>query len=258
MSALLLAAVLAPWFLVLFHHAGFVWWHRARNRPVPVGLSWLRHEVADAGWIGWWYLRGFFADGPRPGRGRPVLCVHGYTQSGANFVGLRAYLDRPTVAVSLLYRLAPLPWYAARLEARLEELVHRSPDGVDVVAHSMGGIVLRLVLARRPDLARALRRVVTLGSPHRGTAAARWIPLLPEATALRRKSHLLRSLPSLVELVPNGRVVTVAAVADTLVYPLETALVPGAEHVVLADMGHAGLLTRRQAHEVVRAALDAA
>jgi triacylglycerol lipase len=250
------AAVLVIAAVVVVHHLGFVAWHRARGRATPAGLEWMVHEVRDGARVGWWYLRGYFADGHRPGEGRPVLCVHGYSQSGANFFGLRAHLRRPTVAVSLLHRLAPLLWYAARLEARLERLIADHPDGVDVVAHSMGGVVLRVVLASRVDLAARVRTVVTLGTPHRGTAAARWIPVLPELKALRRRSAFLAALPSLVELVPHGRVVTIAAAADTLVYPVETALVPGAEHVVLPDMGHAGLLTRFEAYEAVRLALD--
>ncbi len=243
--------------VVVVHHVGFVAWHRARGRATPAGLEWVAHELRDGARLGWWYVRGFFGDGHREGEGRPVLCVHGYTQSGTNFHGLRTHLRRPSVAVSLLHRLAPLRWYAARLEARLEALVRAHPDGVDVVAHSMGGVVLRMVLSARRDLAASVRTVVTLGSPHRGTAAARWIPLLPEVRALKRRSELLASLPTLVELLPHGRVVTIAAEADTLVYPLETALVPGAHHVVLPGMGHAGLLTRRAAYEAVARALEA-
>lgn len=250
--------VAVPLGVLTVHHASFVRWHTARGRPAPAGLEWLVHEVLDLRWIGWWYLRAFFGDGHRAGEGRPVLCVHGYTQSGTNFHGLRVHLRRPTVAVSLLHRLAPLRWYAARLEARLEDLVRAHPDGVDVVAHSMGGVVLRMVLAGRRDLAAGVRTVVTLGSPHRGTAAARWLPpVVPEVRALRRRSPVLASLPSLVELLPHGRVVTIAATADTVVYPVETALVPGAHHVVLPGMGHAGLLTRREAFEAVARALDA-
>ncbi len=258
MAALAALALFLPVAVVVAHHVRFVRWHHVRGRRAPTGLGWLRHEVVDGGWLAWWWLRSFLGEGRPGGGGRPVLCVHGYTQSGANFAGLRAHLRRPTVAVSLLHRLAPMRWYAARLERRLEHLVREHPGGVDVVAHSMGGVVLRLVLASRRDLAAAVHTVVTLGSPHAGTAAARFVPLLPEVVALRRGSALLASLPSLVELLPHGRVVTVAAAADTLVYPVETALVAGADHVVLDGMGHAGLLTRREAHEVVRLALDGA
>jgi pimeloyl-ACP methyl ester carboxylesterase len=150
------------------------------------------------------------------------------------------------------HRLAPVSWYLRRLERAVERAVGLDPEGIDVVCHSMGGVLLRSVLARRPDLARRIRRVVTLGSPHRGTAAARGIPWLPEVQALKRRSAFLAGLPSLSALVP--RAVTVAGTLDTIVYPVDTALEDGAEHVVI-PAGHAGLLTRPEAVAAVRHAL---
>jgi pimeloyl-ACP methyl ester carboxylesterase len=117
-------------------------------------------------------------------------------------------------------------------------------------------VIARLVLSRRPDLAERLRRVVTLGTPHRGTAAARGIPLLPEVRALKRRSELWRSLPELSELLPHAKIASVAGTHDTIVYPVSTALIPGADHVVLDGVGHAGLLTRPHAIDAVLTHLD--
>lgn len=244
------------------HHHRFDRYHRRKGLRTPAAFGrWALAEARDFGVLGWWHLRAFLRDGwraPTEVRGRPVVCVHGYTQNATNFWGLRRVLERkgrPTVAISMLHRLAPIRWYARRLERRLEALIARSPDGIDVVAHSMGGIVLRMVLAARADLAAAVRTVVTLGSPHRGTAAARGIPLLPEVRALKRRSALWADLPELTALVPHARVVAVAGDADTIVYPVDTSLVPGAEAVVLRGIGHAGLLTRPRALAAVRRAL---
>ncbi len=271
MDWLLSALVLLPVVVVglaaggiAFHHGRFVAWHARRGRVAPIGLGWLLVEARDLMPVLWWHVRGFLRDGlvvPSRAEGRPVVFVHGYTQNATNFWGLRRHLElagRPTVGVSLFHRLAPLPWYARRLERRLEALVRASPDGVDVVAHSMGGIVLRLVLAARADLRDAVRTVVTLGSPHHGTAAARGFRyLLPEVHALRRGAMKTRGLPHLSDLLPHAKVVSVAGDADTVVYPVETALVPAARHVVLSGIGHAGLLSHPSSWEVVREALGA-
>lgn len=256
MALLSLVASAAIAAVLAFHHLRYVRYHRDRGREAPAGLEWVAFELRDGLVLGWWYLRGFFGDGGRGGHGRPVVCIHGYTQAGANFVGLRAHLRRPSVAISLQHRFAPLRWYAARLEGKLQAYCRAHPDGIDVVAHSMGGVVLRMVLDRRPDLAAVVRVAVTLGTPHRGTAAGRGLGWTPEIRALKRRSALLAQLPALPALVPHGRVVTVASTADTVVYPVETALADGAEPVVLDGVGHAGLLTDRGVFEVVRRALD--
>ncbi|MEQ1504561.1 MAG: hypothetical protein ABMB14_20145 [Myxococcota bacterium] len=246
------------------HHRRFVDYHRRKGtEPKTTFSRWVAAETRGAGTLASWYVRGFLRDGLRvPARsaGRVVLCIHGYTQNATNFHGLRQVLEadgRPTVAVSLGYRLAPLSWYARRLERALDGLVGaQNPDGIDVVAHSMGGVVLRMVLADRPDLRPALRTVVTLGTPHRGTAATRGLGVLPELRALHRRSTLLAGLPQLPALIPDAKVVTIAGDADTVVYPVETSLVTGAHKVVLPGVGHAGLLTTPPAWDAVRRALS--
>ena len=241
-----------------WHHTRWVAYYRRKGLPLPGRAvdAWSA-EAADLVQLGRWYVTAWLADGLRvpPDREGPaVVCVHGYTQSGSNFWGIRRALEarrRATVAVSLLHRLAPPAWYADRLERRLDALVADEPR-IDVVCHSMGGVVLRAVLARRADLRDRVGHVVTLGSPHAGTAAARGIPWLPEVQALKRRSRWLAALPPLVELAP--RVTTVAGTLDTIVYPTDSALEPGADHVVL-PVGHAGLLTRRAAIDAVVDAL---
>lgn len=247
------------------HHRRFVGYHAYKGLPQQTSFgTWLRAESLGAGTLGWWTLTGFRHNGlrvPPNAAGRPVLCVHGYGQNPTNFVGLRRVLEaagRPTVAVSLRHRLAPLDRYAERLAEHIRTMAEQWPDGLDIVAHSMGGVVLRLVLHTHPDLRASVRTVITLGSPHRGTASTRGIPLLPELVALRRRSVLLRDLPQLPELLPHGRVVTIAGDTDTMVYPVETSLVPGAEAVVLPGIGHAGLLTSPQSWAAIQQALDVA
>jgi pimeloyl-ACP methyl ester carboxylesterase len=248
------------------HHRRFVGYHAHKGLvAVPSFSEWVSAEARGGAVLGYWHVMGLIDSlaSSKPLTGRLVVCLHGYTQNATNFLGLRRSLQeagRPTVALSLGYRLAPMSWYAHRLERelrRLSEAHAGTPDGgFDLVAHSMGGVVLRMVLAQHPELRSALRTVVTLGSPHHGTAAARGIPLLPEIRALRRRSELLRDLPHLSELLPQARLVAIAGDADTVVYPLETALAPGAQRVVLPGIGHAGLLTEPVAWQAVQRALN--
>jgi pimeloyl-ACP methyl ester carboxylesterase len=257
-----LAALTVLWWAAVgwWHHHRYAAYLRFKGAGAPAsGWSVLWAELVDTLRLSGFFARSLGRDGwlePELPAGRPVLCVHGYTQNGTNFWGIRQRLlalGRPSRAVSMVPGVARMNWYAARLERTLEEVVEQREGSVDVICHSMGGVVLRMVLARRPDLARRVAAAVTLGSPHAGTAAARGIPWLPEVQALKRRSVLLAELPPLTELVQ--RVVTVAGTLDTVVYPLDSALVDGAEQVVL-PVGHAGLLTAPAAVEVVVRAVE--
>ncbi|GAA4095056.1 esterase/lipase family protein [Actinomadura miaoliensis] len=94
---------------------------------------------------------------PRP-RSPPAL-VPGYG-GGAAFV-----LDLPGDGTGDLRE------QARALDRRLGEALRGGAPSVDVVGHSAGGVVARLWAAEH-DGARKARRIVSLGSPHRGAQLA--------------------------------------------------------------------------------------
>lgn len=206
--------------------------------------------------LAWWRVRAALADGRRepqgPVTGPPVLCVHGITQNGSNLWGIRRALagrGRATRAVSLGLFGRPLSAYVPPLERAFRELAADSPGGqVDVVAHSMGGVVLRMMLVQHPELAPHLRRVVTLASPHAGTAGGRGIPFASSfggtVRHLGRRSTLLSALPGFPS---SALLTTISARHDLIVYPQDTCHLPGARTIELPDVGHVGLLTRQVA-----------
>lgn len=57
---------------------------------------------------------------------------------------------------------------ALNLESRLEEIAERRGSQVQIVGHSLGGMIARGLAVRRPDL---VSGIVTLGSPMRAPAA---------------------------------------------------------------------------------------
>ena len=97
-----------------------------------------------------------------------------------------------------------------------------------------------LALARNPELGASVRRVITLGSPHFGTAGGRGFRFVPTVGSLGRRSTDLSELPHFPE---HSRVTTFSARRDLVVYPVQTCHVPGARTIDLAEVGHTGLLT---------------
>ena len=51
---------------------------------------------------------------------------------------------------------------AAQLETRLESIAHRRGSRVQIVGHSLGGMLARGLAVRRPDL---VSGIITMGSP---------------------------------------------------------------------------------------------
>jgi pimeloyl-ACP methyl ester carboxylesterase len=246
---------------VVFGQAQRLWWSfragasaDAHPKRVAAGLG---RELLGFAVAGWWHLRAFFADGlrrPRASTGRVVVCVHGFTQNGTNMWGIRQALERvgrPTRAISLGRFGRDLHDYLPALVAGLRE-----NDEIDLVAHSMGGVLLRMALDRHPELRAKVRSVVTLGSPHGGTAACDALPQLWEFGGLSRRSAILARLPHFGALVPHARITTIAAQHDAIVFPPETCHQPGSVAIELEALGHVGLLTDAAAIACVIDALE--
>jgi len=119
-------------------------------------------------------------------------------------------------------------------------------ERVDVVAHSMGGLVAAYMM-KCLDHGRRVRRVVALGTPFGGAAGARLVSLLgPLGGALAQiapGSRLLRLLGS-APVPPGSALISVSGSRDQLV-PAAAARIapaPGQHHLDAGPCGHLQLL----------------
>ncbi len=125
---------------------------------------------------------------------------------------------------------------------QLAERIHQAhPDGpVCLVAHSLGGLISRYyaqVLGGRVDA------LVTIGTPHRGTALARGWPMRL-ARELSPGSQLLRTLTATRSRLDHAKLTSVIAVQDSLV-PCHSAALDGSRAVYVDGVGHHGVLFHR-------------
>lgn len=249
-------------------HLAFSLYHQRQGIELaPMGLGptlryYWRALVANVA-MAWWTLRAAGQGGLRRPAGEvsgpPVLCVHGFLRNGTCMWGIRRALERrgrPTRAVSMGWPLKPVGRYVPPVAAALRELERSHPgEPIDVVAHSLGGVVLRLTLAEHPDLAAAVGRIITLGSPHHGTGAAYRTPLAPETRHLQPGSADLDDLPDFAASAPSAEVITIAAERDFIVFPRSTAHLPGSRAVDFPGVSHPGLVTEREVIDYVVEAL---
>jgi pimeloyl-ACP methyl ester carboxylesterase len=238
-----------------------LYYRRAGLRAPPISWgAWGSEAWSSAKVVVWAFLR----VSPRFIAGqltrRPVLCLHGLSADATSMAGMQRGLRRfglTTRAITLGRPGRRVVGYAPALVRVLHDLARHSPDGrVDIVAHSMGGIVLRAALQAHPDVRALVGDVVTVASPHRGTGAARGVPL-PEARDLAQDSPWLLALPTLHELLPDARLTSIASSSDAIVYPQDTSHFDGATHINLDHLGHAGLVVHDDAVRAVAHALGA-
>ena len=197
---------------------------------------------------------------PLPDDGhRPLLFVHGLGGHRGNFAPMRAWLAlrgrRRSYAIGLPD--GPLDQLGHRLAETIAEIVDvnklSDDERIDIVAHSMGGLVCRLALLE-VEVTNRVHTLVTLGTPHSGTHAARFAGS-GRARDLRPDSHVLDRLAGQDPWHGATRLVCLWSRADPLMQPAETARLPGAEHVDLPDMTHLQYLLDRRAWTAIREAL---
>ncbi len=195
---------------------------------------------------------------------RPLILVHGLGGHPGNFMALRGYLrikGHKRVYAADFGSAESLELMAELLKELVAAVVERNhldpEDRVDLVAHSMGGLVSRLAL-EDPEFSRRVALLVTMGSPHAGTWMARLAvagatpQLHPHSQAVQ---HLASQLPWIPD--PDGpRLVALWSMADQLVSPPEGAQVPGAENIELEGFTHYSYFLEPPAWRLLKDLLD--
>jgi pimeloyl-ACP methyl ester carboxylesterase len=187
----------------------------------------------------------------------PIVLVHGWVDNRSIFTLLRRQLSRRgfTHVVTLNYSVLTHDVHraAGRLASLVEELCAATGhDRVHVVGHSMGGLVARYYAQCLGGDDR-VHTLVTLGTPHAGTHAAR----LFVGRALAQLRPGSRLMQELAEPAPGCRTRFVAYWSDIdhVVVPNESARLDhpdlDAREVCVRGVGHSSLpIDGRVVHEI--------
>jgi pimeloyl-ACP methyl ester carboxylesterase len=199
---------------------------------------------------------------PRPaaGTGTPVILLHGYLSNRSFFLPMLKWLESRGVAPVFLPNYKSVFSDIDRGVQALHEAVERIAGGVGqqvvLVCHSMGGLIARRYLQQHGE-ARILR-LVTIASPHHGTAMAR-LGFGPHARQMERGSAFLEAISRTeAASAPTVPTLSIYSAHDNLVSPQDTSRLPWARNVALAGVGHVGILASHEAFELVLAELRAA
>ena len=173
---------------------------------------------------------------------RGVVFVHGFFCNRGLWNPWMASLRSmgvPFVAVNLEPVFGSIDNYAEIIEAAVRRLELVTTLAPVVIAHSMGGLAVRVWL-RRDDNTSRVHRVVTIGTPHRGTWLARFGHTV-NGKQMRINSAWLEQLSHSDGHDRYAKFTCVYSNCDNIVFPFETATLPGAQNLHVAGIAHVQL-----------------
>lgn len=189
---------------------------------------------------------------PRPGTRPVVLLVHGAMCNASVWYSMRRALDLAgfdTEVVNLPSPRQPIAIGVPILADRIEAICKlRGIERIPVVAHSMGGLVVRAYIAAQSDA--LLEQVITIATPHAGTLFAnygQWRAL----QEMRPGSNFLKALAA--KEGPKRRVdmTCIYSHHDNIVAPPSLATLPGAKSIAYSGIGHVSLIRDKQVQRQV-------
>lgn len=191
-------------------------------------------------------------------QGMPVLLLHGYGCNAGYWKPMRKALDAAGIAhaaISLEPVFGDIEGYLDDVAVALRNLSADSPNGmVILVCHSMGGLIARAYLGRY-GMDR-IAGVITLGTPHHGTALAHLSAgqncRQMERSACRTRAGTWLSHMEECETAASRSLITsIYSRHDNIVVPPESSRLDGACNIALDAVGHVELPFCRKVQQLV-------
>lgn len=189
--------------------------------------------------------------------GTPILLIHGLVDNRSIFALLRRQLRRR--GFGRVWTMNYRPWTAdiraaaRQLGSSIEAICEQTGyERIHVVGHSMGGLIARYYVQRLGGDAR-VHTLVSLGTPHNGTRAARLVPR-GVCRQLSPGSDLVAELNAPVESCQT-RFVSFWSDIDALIVPKQSARLDhpdlSARNILVRGVGHMSLpIDRRIVREI--------
>jgi triacylglycerol esterase/lipase EstA (alpha/beta hydrolase family) len=205
--------------------------------------------------------RGFYRLRSGPASRTPVIFVHGlYHNHTAWYLYLRWFRRwgwQHLKAIKLKGKFRSIQDFSAMLAKEVEQVLAETDSSqVDLVGQSMGGLVIRSYLASNSARAK-VRRVVTLGSPHRGSKLAVFA-MGAAAKEMIPGSSFLETLNRDHQVPAGGRIYAIYTIVDNLVLPNDSAKLngEGVKNLETGIVNHVGLAFCKHTARLVKECLE--
>ncbi len=230
--------------------------------PCPKQLSplaWLRlffAEFASTLYSSSWSMLhcAFVHRKPAGASSLPVLLIHGYVCNSGYWHRFSPHLSKAGIehlALDLEPVFGDIDGYVPQV-ARAVELLCRSSghSQVIIVAHSMGGLVARAYL--RSHGSAHLAHLITLGTPHHGTALAMRGPGRNSRQMewqQGKASDWLTALDQAETDALRARITSIFSWHDNIISPQLSSHLAGANNIDLFGIGHVELAMNRRVQQ---------
>jgi triacylglycerol lipase len=212
-----------------------------------------------------WLSRPSTVDGRGTATTRTVVLIPGYGGDAGSLAGLAGHLrdaGMDVVVADIADGHGDLRGYGAEVADLAAGLVADGAASVDLVGYSAGGLIARAAVEADPAV---IGRVVTIATPHAGTAAAGLGAMLADAaacpTACRQLAPDSDFLDSLRPPGDPARWLSAYSASDDVIRPADSSLLDGVTNVeVTAACGtgaldHGGIVRSPATAALVRAFL---
>lgn len=226
-----------------------------RNDPVPVAPlgQWIHawwHECRSTWKVFVWrqpFRAQSFADSVPEGHASTasrsgVVLIHGFLCNRAYW---RPYVEAleaqgiPFIALNLEPVFGSIDDYPPIIEHAVQTLAECTGRPVHLVCHSMGGLAARAWLQQFDGMNR-IGRVITIGTPHHGTAFSVGTPFA-NTRQMERFSTWQQQLEARETPAQRARFVCWYSPCDNVVVPASTATLQGADNRQVSARGHVDL-----------------
>jgi pimeloyl-ACP methyl ester carboxylesterase len=236
----------------------FMSWRYRSDTPASLRLNWRQacrlffREFGATMLSSSWTMpfRSFGKRAANNPAGLPVLLIHGYGCNSGYWHAMSKALTQARIthyAVDLEPMLNDIDGYVPTVHRAVEAICEETGhDKIIIVAHSMGGLVTRAYL--RGHGSARIAKVITLGTPHRGTGLAnfgigpnsrqmRW-----EGTATKgTPSDWLRKLAKTEGIAIQALFVSIYSHHDNIISPQTSSCLAGATNIEFHGIGHVAL-----------------
>ena len=193
------------------------------------------------------------------GRGRWIVLIPGYMENGQSMLLLAIRLNRATGRPVAALNIKPWMFTSIKRHAEMAgktiDRLAGSTGTVDLVGHSMGGLVARYWIEKMGGAERT-GTVVLMGTPNTGTTAASLAPGACASEMMPGSEFIREMMESAMTPPANVGYHTICSATDAIATPRGNAMLPFGGCMWTGDYGHEGLLLGSKIADAVIARLD--
>ena len=190
-----------------------------------------------------------------------VVFIHGFLCNRAFWSPWMAKLrqqNRAFASVSLEPVFGSIDSYSVIVEAAVAKMTLATGQPPTLICHSMGGLAARAWLRSSLGNEARIQRVITIGTPHFGTALSTEKALLPltNTQQMQRLGPWTQQLAKDEPAARYGKFTCWYSNCDNIVVPTSTATLPGADNRLITAQGHISMAFSQRVMQESLALLD--